>query len=54
MVLGDFLSRQKTDDSNSHELIPISFSLKSQVSNYFYCIDNEVIIPRNDKYLVQA
>ena len=54
MVLSDFLSRQKTDDSNPHELIPISFSLKSQVSNYFYRIDNEVIIPRNDKYLVQT
>ena len=54
MVLSDFLSRQKTDDSNPHELIPISFSLKSQVSDYFYCIDNEAIIPRNDKYLVQT
>ena len=53
MVLSDFLSRQKMDDSNPHELFPISFLLKSQVSNHFYCIDNEVIIPRNDKYLVQ-
>ena len=54
MVLSDFLSRQKTDDSNPHELIPISFSLKSQVSDRFYRINNEVIIPRNDKYLVQT
>ena len=54
MVLSDFLSRQKTDDSNLHELIPISFSLKGQVSNHFYCIDDEVIIPRDDKYLVQT
>ena len=45
MVLSDLLSRQKMDDSNPHELIPISFSLKGQVSNHFYCIDNEVIIP---------
>ena len=36
MVLSNFLSRQKTDDSNPHELIPISFSLKDQVSDYFY------------------
>ena len=36
MVLSDFLSRQKSDDSNPHELIPISFSLRDQVSNYFY------------------
>ena len=41
MVLSDFLSRQKTDDSNPHELIPISFSLRDQVSDYFYRIDNE-------------
>ena len=54
MILSDFLSRQKTDDSNPHELIPILFSLKSQVSDHFYHIDNEIIIPRNDKYLVQT
>ena len=54
MVLSDFLSRQKTDDSNPHELIPISFSLKDQVSDYFYCIDNENNLPRKDKYLVQT
>ena len=36
MVLSDFLSRQKTDDSNPHELIPISFMLRSQVDNHFY------------------
>ena len=54
MVLSDFLSRQKSDDSNPHELIPISFSLKDQVSNYFYCIDNENNLPRKDKYLVQT
>ena len=54
MVLSDFLSRQQTDDSNPHELIPISFSLKSQVSDHFYRIHNEVIIPRNGKYLVQT
>ena len=29
MVLSDFLSRQKTDDSNPHELIPISFTLRN-------------------------
>ena len=29
MVLSDFLSRQKTDNSNSPEIIPISFTLKS-------------------------
>ena len=53
MVLSDFLSRQKSDDSNPHELIPISFSLKDQVSDYSYCIDNENSLPRKEKYLVQ-
>ena len=36
MVLSDFLSRQKTDDSNSHEIIPISFTSKSLAHNHFY------------------
>ena len=54
MVLSDFLSRQKTDDSNPHELIPISFSLRDQVSDYFYHINNEINLPRKDKYLIQT
>ena len=54
MVLSDFLSRQQMDDSNPHELIPISFSLKSQASNLFYHIDNEVSVPGKDKYPVQT
>ena len=36
MVLSNFLSRQMMDDSNPHELIPISFTLRSQVDNQFY------------------
>ena len=54
MVLSNFLSRQKTDDSNPHELIPISFMLRSQVDNHFYQIDTEANQPRNDRYLVQT
>ena len=54
MVLSNFLSRQKTDDSNPHELIPISFSLRDQVHDYFYRFDNEINLPRKDKYLVQT
>ena len=54
MVLSDFLSRQQMDDSNPHELIPISFLLRDQVSDYFYHIDNEMNLPRKDKYLVQT
>ena len=36
MVLSDFLSRQKTDDSNPHEIIPISFTLRSEAENHFH------------------
>ena len=36
MVLSDFLSRQKMDDSDPHKIIPISFTLRSQVDNHFY------------------
>ena len=54
MVLSNFLSRQQTDDSNPHELIPISFSFRDQVNDYFYHIDNEINLPRKDKYLVQT
>ena len=54
MVLSDFLSRQKTDDSNPHELIPISFMLRRQVDHHFYRIDNETNQPRNARYLVQT
>ena len=41
MVLSDFLSRQKMDDSNPHEIIPISFTLESLVGNQFYQINNK-------------
>ena len=36
MVLSDFLSRQKMDDSNPLKIIPISFTLRSQVGNHFF------------------
>ena len=54
MVLSDFLSRQKMDDSNSHELIPISFPFRSQVDNHFYQINSRTNQPQTDKYLVQT
>ena len=36
MVLSDSLSRQKTDDSNPHEIIPISFSLRGVLHENYY------------------
>ena len=54
MVLRDFLSRQKSDNSNPDKLIPVSFSLRDQVGDYFYHIDNEINLPSDNKYLVQT
>ena len=56
MVLSDFLSRQKMDNSNPHEIIPLSFTLKSLLGNHFYQIDNMNAIsqPETKKYLLQT
>ena len=54
MVLSDFLSRQKTDDSNPHKLIPISFMLRNQPDNHFYQINSRIDQPKTDEYLVQT
>ena len=54
VVLSDFLSRQKTDDSNPHELIPISFKLRNQIDNHFYQINSRTNQPKTNKYLVQT
>ena len=36
MILSDFLSRQKNDNSNLHKIIPISFNMcKILVENYY-------------------
>ena len=54
MVMSDFLSRQKSDDSNPHKLIPISFTLRNQIDNYFYQVNNETDQPKTNEYLVQT
>ena len=54
MVLSDFLSRQKTDESSPHELIPLSFTLRSQVDNHFYQINSGIDQPKTNEYLVQT
>ena len=56
MVLSDFLSRQKTDDSNPHAIIPISFSLRRVLHENFYKLDNmtETAKTETDQYLVQT
>ena len=54
MILSDFLSRKKTDDSNPHKLISISFMLRNQVDNHFYQINSRTDHPKTDKYSVQT
>ena len=56
MVLSDFLSRQKTDDSNPHEIIPISFSLRRVLHENYYKLDDmkEATKLETDKFLVQT
>ena len=46
MILSDFLSRQKHDNSNPHEIIPISFNMQSILHDRYYNIGNL------EKYLV--
>ena len=36
IILSDFLSRQKHDDSNPHEIIPISFNMQSILQTRYY------------------
>ena len=49
MILSDFLSRQGTDKSNPHEIIPISFDMKAILNDKYYKVEEEV-----KKYLVQT
>ena len=56
MVLSNFLSRQKTDNSNPHKIIPISFTLKSLSCEHFYRIDRMTRFSETEanKYLIQT
>ena len=47
MILSDFLSRQRIDRSNPHEIIPISFDMKAILNDKFYNVGKE------NRYLVQ-
>ena len=56
MVLSDFLSRQKTDDSNPHKIIAVSFTLKSLAHDCFYQFNSTTGIGETEtnKYLIQT
>ena len=51
MILSDFLSRQKIDDSNPHEIILISFNMREVLQERYYNLYN---MRMGDKYLVQT
>ena len=47
MILSDFLSRQKNDDSNPHEIIPISFNMCKILDDNYYNIEKNLIQTRS-------
>ena len=49
MILSDFLSRQNVDDSNPHEIIPISFNLRTVLQDKYYNLEGE-----NEKYMIKT
>ena len=49
MILSDFLSRQKIDNSNSSEIIPISFNIRSVLQDKYYNLEGE-----KERYMVQT
>ena len=44
MILSDFLSQQKNNNSNPHKIIPISFNMCQVLDDNYY----------NEKYLIQT
>ena len=48
MILSNSLSRQRHDDSNPHEIIPISCNMYSILQEKYYNIGN------SERYLVQT
>ena len=48
MILSDFLSRQKHDNSNPHDIIPISFDMHNVLHKRYYNLG------WMDNYLVQT
>ena len=47
MILSDFLLRQTHDDSNPHDIIPISFNMHNMLHEKYYKIETK------ESYLVQ-
>ena len=49
MILSDFLSRQNVDDSNPHEIIPISFNLRTVLQDKYYNLEGA-----DERYMIQT
>ena len=49
MILSDFLSRQNVDDSNPHEIIPISFNLRAVLQDKYCNLEEE-----KERYMIQT
>ena len=49
MILSNFLSRQKIDDSDTNEIKLISFNIRSVLQDKYYSLDEE-----KEKYMVQT
>ena len=47
MVLSDFLSRQNNNDSNPHEIVPISFNMHKVLQERYYKIDSYLVQTRS-------
>ena len=50
MILSDFLSGQKHDNSNPHEILPLSFNIQNVLQTRYYNIGER----EQGKYLVQT
>ena len=51
IILSDFLSRQGTDKSDPHEIIPMLFDMKAILNDKYYNVEEE---EEESKYLVQT
>ena len=49
MILSDFLLRQKVDDDNPHEIIPISFNIWMVLQDKYY-----KLIEEKERYTIQT
>ena len=50
MILSDFLSRQRTDNGNPYEIIPISFDMQAILRDRYYNVGQE----KESRYLLQT